>query len=197
MAKQSAKGWIIFEFDTHLPNSLFAIESPQGYELTRIERRDNGADENLVLSAKDGLGPVKFGMSAEEVRLALGKPDVMETKPAMTAKLVDGKPVIIPGKGFELVPADPPYDNVILRYRSRGFMITVSSVSGVTHIRAFDKAFGLGCNRFAGQTDDGIRIGMTEKEVKRKLDVTALPKERFVFRNGTVSQIVVTHRVER
>ncbi|MDB5390927.1 MAG: clpC [Planctomycetaceae bacterium] len=72
-------------------------------------RRSNSRFKGLVVTPLEGIGPIKFGVSCQEVKNLLGKPE-LEIQPA-------------PG-GF-----------TILSYASRGFYLHISPHNGVELIR--------------------------------------------------------------
>ena len=77
-----------FIFDQPLDPSLFSLDPPKGYTVTTKGKpatwqQNPPAEKNLLapeVIPGVGLGPVKFGMSKEEVIKLLGKPDIMEEK---------------------------------------------------------------------------------------------------------------------
>jgi hypothetical protein len=88
-----------------------------------------------------GLGPVRFGMSLEEVKKLLGEPD-------------------------KVIPVGEHGANVA--YYSRGYGIFVSGTLGVTTISAHSQlGMAVKVRDFAGQTEKGIRIGSTEEAVRK------------------------------
>lgn len=155
-----------FQFNVNLPESSFAIVPPKGYDVKRIERRDPiRSSENLVLTIGQGVGPVRFRMSLQDVRNQLGDPDSFDSKPAMVAELDENEQLKLPMK---LVPAEPPQLVGVMQYRSLGLQIELSSIEGVEWIRCYEKR--LPWNRFAGMTSQGIKIGMSKGEVKALLE---------------------------
>lgn len=155
-----------FEFNVDLDISTFDISPPANYELVRIESREPiVASESLVATPGKGLGPVRFGMSLNEVVNLLGEPDAVESKPAMEAEVDDKGQLKLPMK---LVPANPPYNVVLMHYRSLGVRIDISSLDGVQWIRCHEKT--LFHKQFAGKTSEGIQIGMSKKEVLSLLE---------------------------
>lgn len=183
-------------FDHPAQAESFAIRPPDGYEVTTEEWKDlDEASTQYVLSVEHGLGPIKWGMSFDQVVALLGRPDSVESRQAMEPEMKDGRPVIIPGKGFNMVPADPPFVHMELNYDSRGFRISVSTISGVTHIHCFDKgAVGLASRRFEGTSIEGISIGMDEREVLAKVAGKTIPG-RFHFKNGRLVMMVAAREM--
>lgn len=135
-----------FKFDEPLDQALFSFDPPEGYAVQSF-----GAEKLLppiedktlqqpVLTPKVGLGPVKFGMSREEVEKLLGKPE----------KVI---PMGMNGASIE--------------YYSRGYGMHVSDILGVSTISATSQTFtAIQVRTFAGQTDKGIKIGATEQAVR-------------------------------
>lgn len=155
-----------FRFNVSLASSQFTPSSPKGYEVTRIERRDPiVSSDNLVLTTGTGVGPVRFGMSLQEVRNQLGDPDTFSSRPATVAELDDKGQLKLPMK---LLPANPPQTTGIMQYKSLGLQIEVSSVEGVEWIRCYEKR--LTWNRFTGMTSLGVKIGMSKAEIKALLE---------------------------
>ncbi|QDV25911.1 hypothetical protein [Aureliella helgolandensis] len=155
-----------FQFNVSLPDSSFAILPPNGYGVERIERHDPiVSSDSLILTIGKGVGPVRFGMSLQEVRNQLGDPDSFESKPTLVAELDEKGQLKLP---MQLVPADPPQIVGVMQYRSLGLQIDVSSIEGVEWIRCYEKR--LTWNRFGGMTSHGIKIGMSKNEVKSVLE---------------------------
>jgi hypothetical protein len=73
-----------FVFDQPLDPALFSFDPPEGYAVTTqgIANLQPPPDKPELLSPEvkpgEGLGPVKFGMSKEEIVKILGKPDIEE-----------------------------------------------------------------------------------------------------------------------
>jgi hypothetical protein len=165
-----------FEFGRKLSPELFSMVVPDGYEVQRVERRLPDQESASYVLSETGLGPVRFGMSVDEVRSLLGAPDSVDSRPAEEPEMKDGSPVIVPGKGFRMVPADPPYNLIDLRYDSRGFRVGLSSIKGVINIRCFDElTYGASTRKFLGQSSEGVKIGMSRAEVKELLGLDGLP----------------------
>ncbi len=154
-----------FKFNVSLADSSFAILPPNGYDVERIERHDPViSSEGLALTIGKGLGPVRFGMSLQEVRNHLGDPDSFESKPAMVEELDENGQISLP---IKLVPIDPSQMIGVMQYHSLGLQIDVSSIEGVEWIRCYEKR--MTWDRFAGMTSQGIKIGMSKNEVKSLL----------------------------
>ncbi|HUG18377.1 MAG TPA: hypothetical protein VMM56_05330, partial [Planctomycetaceae bacterium] len=101
-----------FVFDAPLDQKLFSFDPPEGYKVqsygTAKLSPPNEDDEiqKPVLTPNVGLGPVKFGMLADEVKKLLGEPD--EENPIGN-------------------------NGVTLEYHSRGYGLNVVNVLGVRH----------------------------------------------------------------
>jgi hypothetical protein len=159
-----------FEYDIDLDHSIFAIDPPKNYEITRIERREpSKSSESLTLTLGEGIGPVRFGMSLQEVRNHLGDLSSFESVPGMVVDLDEnGKPKF----PMKFVPANPPYVIGIMHYRGLGVQIDVSSTNGVEWIRCFEPS--MTSKGFEGQTTHGIQIGMQKSDVMKIIDESAL-----------------------
>lgn len=92
--------------------------------------------------SKDGLGPTKWGMSFNEVVSLIGKPNSFEANPTMVSEMKDGPPVVVPGQGFNLIPAEPPHQTIDMHYESRGFRIFVSELEGVVSVQCYNGRIG-------------------------------------------------------
>ena len=159
-----------FDFDFELDHTLFAIDPPKNHEVTRMERHEPlKSSEQLILMAGEGIGPVRFGMSLQEVRKHLGDPSSFESVPGMVLDLDEnGKPKF----PMKYVPANPPYSIGVMHYRDHGLRIDVSSTNGVEWIRCYESS--LSSKGFDGKTSHGIRIGMHKSDVMKIVDQNAL-----------------------
>jgi outer membrane lipoprotein-sorting protein len=131
-------------FDKALDEKLFVLEPPEGYKM-RSEGVANlpvpPADpklKDLVVTLREGVGPVKFRMSREEVEKALGKAD--------EAKEVGSI--------------------IQMNYGSRGLFIHVSKTRGVITIACSCQRLTLHRIRdFSGKTDKGVAMGASVADV--------------------------------
>lgn len=175
------------QFDADIEIGRFAIRAPESYRVeTIVKLEPDEASKQLVLSDK-GLGPIVWGMSRDAVIAKIGKPDTVITKPGMEPVVKDGMPVLTPGvgAGIKMAPADPPFETVILHYDSKGFRVFLNSNFGVTSIRCYDaRMASLYCRKFEGKSAEGIRIGMTEAQVRERLRGNELPLEHLDFREN-------------
>jgi hypothetical protein len=172
------------QFGSDIPAGDYSLQVPGGYAFEEIERTElNTAVSGYVLS-EDGLGPIKWGMSFNEVVSLIGKPDSFGANPTMVPEMKDGQPVIIPGKGFNLIPAEPPHQIIDMHYDSRGFRIFVSELDGVISVQCYDGRIG---RSFPGETNEGIKIGMTREEVQNILKVDRIEDGRFQFEQNRLS----------
>jgi outer membrane lipoprotein-sorting protein len=133
-------------FDQALDAKPFALEAPAGYTLKSSGTAEfpippaDPALRELVITPREGIGPVRFGMSRAEVEKALGKADGAEE---------------VGRNGF-----------VNLSYASRGFYIGVSKALGVLTITCASQQTTIARLRdFSGKTDKGIGLGARIAEV--------------------------------
>ena len=132
------------EFDRPFDPAQFSLDPPKGYKV-----ETSGTANFPDLPSKPdlrapkivpgvGLGPVRFGMSRDQIESLLGKPD------------------------------DYSADKTKLGYMSRGFVLTVSHRSGLKNISCISQMLNLERVRdFAGKTKEGIGIGASLKEVEK------------------------------
>jgi len=133
---------IDLEFDKALDEKLFSTEPPAGYKV-RSEGVDKPAPPTAdpakltpMVTPKEGIGAVKFGMTKKEVIEKLGEPDKIDQR------------------------------GIALDYLSRGYSILVSPQRGVMMITCYTQAtFVVTVKDFAGQTREGIRMGVTAADV--------------------------------
>jgi outer membrane lipoprotein-sorting protein len=129
-------------FDQPVDEKLFSTEPPEGYKL-----RDEGVKEPpteevkpvvLQVLPKEGIGPIKFGMTQQEVIDKIGKPDKIDQR----------------GGAMD--------------YLSRGYSIMVRPKRGVVAIICYSQAaFAVKVKDFAGKTKDGIGIGSSAADIKK------------------------------
>ena len=131
------------EFDRPFDPAQFSFEPPKGYkvETSGTANFPDLPDKPDLRAPKIvpgvGLGPVRFGMSRDEIETLLGKPD------------------------------DYSADKTKLGYMSRGFVLTVSHRSGLKNISCVSQELSMERVRdFAGKTKEGIGIGATLKDVE-------------------------------
>jgi hypothetical protein len=90
----------------------------------------------LIVIPKEGLGPVKFGMSKQEVIDRLGQPDKIDQR------------------------------GTSLDYSSRGFAVIVSPTHGARMLMFYtQKTIIVKINDFAGKTKEGIGMGASAAEI--------------------------------
>jgi len=125
-----------FVFDQELGADVFALQPPDGFK-TEVK---GVALADLVVTPLGGIGPVRFGMSREDVEKILGKPDVDQAVNDTA---------------------------VALSYASDGFGIAVSRTRGVDSITCFAQPTGKATKvrGFSGKTDKGIALGMTAADI--------------------------------
>ena len=159
-----------FEFDFDIDPSLFAIDPPKDYAITRIEQLESPkSSEQLTLTLGQGIGPVRFGMSLQEVRNHFGNPSTFESQPGMEFDRDENGQPKFPMK---LVPANPPYTIGSMHYHGFGLQIDVSSSAGVEWIRCYEAS--LTRRGFEGKTSQGIQIGMPKSDAMKIIDENAL-----------------------
>lgn len=140
----------IIAFDRPLDPGLFDLTPPAGYQVETfgvpalrpepVVKREDAAAE-MVVTPLVGLGPVKFGMKADDVIRLLGKPD-------KTASLNK--------------------DYTLLEYYSRGFSVHSTTQRGVMMIMCYTgKFFAFRVRDFAGRTDKGIRMGANRAAIEK------------------------------
>ncbi|GAI08104.1 unnamed protein product [marine sediment metagenome] len=96
-----------------------------------------GPNETLVVELGVGIGPVKFGMSKEEVIENFGEPDKVEGG----------------GQGLNYVA-------------SKGFSLFVSPMRGVRAIDCWSEKYPVGTvSNFAGKTKEGIAMNASRAEI--------------------------------
>ena len=135
-----------FVFDTALDSKLFSLEPP-AHDKLETKGTDNFPNsptdprlKDLVVTPLVGIGPVKFGMSREEVERLLGKPD-----------------------GASLAPGQ-------LNYGSRGLFLTVSQnkkFGFFTFACVAQKGQLYRVRDFSGKTDKGIGLGSSAGDIIR------------------------------
>jgi hypothetical protein len=167
--------WLIGPFELRR-----AITPPPGDWVERgLPPKNESAakdDRSLVVVPQIGIGPVRFGMTQEQIVRALGKPDRITTsESSMTPQTRTGR------------NSKPrTYVTTVLDYGSRGFELEVSREFrigqstypgyGLLHIRVFNPAnSGPTVGDFPGKTREGIRLGATPDDVLR---VCGKPEEK-------------------
>lgn len=131
------------EFDGTLDEKLFDMKIPAGFTLAGITAEQLRAAPSqqeaatLTIVPKVGIGEVRFGMSREQIAAILGEPETT----------LHGSYLCYPSKGLQLV--------LVGREPNKLGMIIANPADASSLVR----------NEFPGQTDKGIRIGSTEKQV--------------------------------
>jgi len=134
-----------FVFDQPLDPSLFSLDPPEGYAITTMgepatwQQNPPAAKDRLAPEVIPGvgLGPVKFGMSKEEVLKLLGKPDA-EDKGGFQ----------YPSRGYTCMIGPPKRGLVAISFFSQQ-----------------ECAFKV--RDFAGKTKQGIGIGSSLKDLEK------------------------------
>lgn len=160
-----------YSFNPTFDMSLFSISPPEGYTVVpSVEPRGNRPTDDvlriLVVSANDGIGDVKYGMSKMQIASVLGEPDGIEP----TTVLDNRDPVIEGELGPQVVLEDKKLPAVKLLYNSRGFHLTVSEKFGLDTIDCFGPPLsGMFIRAFIGKTSDGLRMGAKRADVIKAL----------------------------
>ena len=140
-----------FEYDRELEDSLFALVPPDGYNVIWTGRPPRQRSvpwpaERLVLSVGEGIGPVKFGMSREQVIDRFGEPE----QRSGPRKPTDGSDRTVErwsylSQGLSIRFMDPP-----------GGVDLVEGKQETPTSRAFK-----------GMTKEGIGLGSSPEDVRR------------------------------
>ncbi len=150
-----------FVFDASYDDSLFRVVPPKGYTVTRRSRGEANPQDaaTLIVSPETGIGPVKFGMSIDEVVRVLGEPNWrkehrfannLNPQPELGAK---------DAKKAEFIMTELGYD-------ARGLRLSTSNRSGVDAIECFDRnSMGPSVRDFQGKTREGIKLGASRADV--------------------------------
>jgi outer membrane lipoprotein-sorting protein len=133
------------KFDQPLDEKLFSTEAPAGFTLRTegvetppAHRVENAATSAPEVKPKEGLGPVKFGMTKEQVIKELGEPDKIDQK------------------------------GTALDYLSRGYTVLVSPKRGVMMITCYTQAtFVVKVADFAGKTKEGVGMGAKSADIAK------------------------------
>ena len=139
----------IIAFDRPLEAHLFDLKPPEGYEVETFgvpalqgepaAKAKNAAE--IVVTPSVGIGPVQFGMMADQVIRLLGEPDK----------------IVSPNKDFK-----------VLEYYSRGFSVHATTQRGVLMAMCYTgKFFAFRVRDFAGRTDKGIKMGASRSTIER------------------------------
>src|SRR5262249_32491821 len=121
----------IIAFDRPLDAKLFDLKPPEGYEVEtfgvpalQAEPAAKAKDAaEMVVAPSVGIGPVKFGMTADQVIRLLGEPDK----------------IVSPNKDFK-----------VLEYYSRGFSVHATTQRGVLMVMCYTgKLFAIRVRDFA------------------------------------------------
>ncbi|MBN2578000.1 MAG: hypothetical protein JXB10_03335 [Pirellulales bacterium] len=131
-------------FDQPVDPALFSFTPPEGYSVkTTGTAHLPEAPKEPELSAPEiipgvGLGPVRFGMSREEIEKHFGKPDRYEANKSC------------------------------MIYHSRGFVLFVNPRRGLVNIHCLSQTRTMVKVRpFAGKTKEGIGIGSSLEDIEK------------------------------
>ncbi|MBX3438975.1 MAG: hypothetical protein KF861_15900 [Planctomycetaceae bacterium] len=174
------------EFDVALNDALFDMTIPPGFTVVGLsaDQLKSGSSEEevskLTIVPGDGIGPVKFGMSREQIVALLGDPEFT----------LHESYLCYPSKGLQLVLAGREPDMLGM------IIVNPSDAASLTR------------NDFHGRTDKGIRMGSSKQEVRDAYGEpdAPLPSDRgsradvfryeklgvmFVFLDSKVQQIIL------
>jgi hypothetical protein len=177
-----------FEFDVPVDQAQFDTTIPPGYKLVGVpfEKLRTPTDDEvkqLTIEPTVGIGKVKFGMARDEIVAILGEPDFTQHNIYLN----------YPSLGLQLVLVGREPDKLGL------IIANPMDLDALTR------------NEFPGQTDKGIRIGSTRKEVIAAYGKFSPPKAEdkqtrqmwegyddlnlsFSFVNGKVGQIIAARK---
>ena len=139
----------IIAFDRPLDTKLFDLTPPEGYEVETLGvpalRAEPAAKAKeaaeMIVTPSVGIGPVRFGMTADQVIRLLGEPDK----------------IVSPNKDYKL-----------LEYYSRGFSVHATTQRGVLMVTCYtSKFFAFRVRDFAGRTDKGIKMGASRSAIEQ------------------------------
>ncbi len=218
-----------FVFDRQFDESHFDTTPPAGYTVeSSVTERPSHPDEKalapLVVSPLIGIGPVRFGMSKEEVIRLLGKPEAIERKkfgePVQYQRLLkdpkfqEQRESI--EKGIERWKQSPEYRVgwEVLEYNSRGFQLSVMPHRGLSTISCQTQgAHGFLVQDFRGKTKEGIAMGASQDEIEKvygKSPPSPYPKTgkfvhllydelglHFTLRDGALSSFVASPSLKK
>jgi outer membrane lipoprotein-sorting protein len=155
-------------FDVPLNDELFSLDPPAGYAVTESGKpRASLAEvfrEKLIIAPKIGLGPLRFGMSENEVLELLGTPDDVITRVPMVPNAdevgeVDGKKRPPGGELIVLTQLR------VLTYSGLGISLTFEVSAGLKGITCRTQVPITSEILLPGQTMEGIRLGSTSDEL--------------------------------
>ena len=134
-----------FVYDKKFDEDLFDTTPPADYvvntiRIPKLTPKQLKKDAELVIIPKVGFGAAKFSMSMQEVIQLLGEPEEI--------------------KEFDTGQS--------LRYRSRGFTISINSTEGFRSVsfQTHRKNAPIG-RTFQGKTKEGIGMGASQKEITK------------------------------
>ncbi len=218
-----------FVFDRQFDESHFDTTPPAGYTVeSSVTERPSHPDEKalapLVVSPLVGMGPVRFGMSKEEVIRLLGEPEaITRRKPDLSAAYQGALKTVKSEeqraslkKVIEKLKESPEYRQgwETLEYNSRGFQLSMMPHRGLSTISCQTQgAHGFLVQDFLGKTKEGIAMGASQEEIEKvygKSSHSLLPKTgkfgylfydelglHFVLRNGALSSFVASPSLKK
>ena len=141
-----------FKYNIELKDSLFALVPPDGYTVVTEGsppkgRTDRWPPEKLLLTVGEGIGPVKFGMSKEQVAKMFGEPEVRR------------EPTRHSFQNGQVIETEQWY------YNSQGFSVSFRTPGGLSFVDC--RPAGFMQRAFQGRTREGIGLGSSAEDVRR------------------------------
>ena len=172
-----------FVYNQHLDESLFVIDAPDGY-LT-VDNRPDKLDEEqrkedlgaLEIKPLEGIGPIRFGMSKDEVIELIGLPDATKVwKPrdhlAYERRLKDPKFAVQHDSLRKRIEKIKQSEHLrvgveTLKYNSSGFEVRLLPSVGVIGFTCnTQEAQGFRVRDFKGQTKEGLGMLASRKTIE-------------------------------
>lgn len=150
-----------FIFDEPLDPKLFSLKAPEGYKVTKIERRDPVDDSNLELLPGKSFGPATFGMTVEQAIEVLGQPDQTSAFADTIVMAFDVNDDTDPADALKTFKA------CTLNYASRGFQLSIGKEKGLFGVHCFGMFTGE--RIFEGQISGQIKMGDSPEMVRKVL----------------------------
>lgn len=170
-------------FDEPIDESLFDTQPPAGYVVKPMvvlegtgkdhKRKEVAAEigKDWIVSPRTGIGPIRFGMSTEQIVAVLGRPGT----------IVNSNVSLVIGYGKPGEQIDPSYkpgpDEMMVRHKEipvevltygvAGIQLYVAKTEGLIQVNCVGQStHGVSTLNFAGRTDKGIGLGASVDEVK-------------------------------
>ena len=179
-----------FILNRPLDESLFSMTPPEGYTLAEtapLEMPSPAPPEDAALASPVikpgvGIGDARFGMSADEVMKALGKPEKLQNywkqtpeQERVTAEVFKKaekenldrfeRQRLLDEARKQFDPTKREPDGVGLCYSDRGFRLSVDNDEGFRGFHCYGTHPGM--QPFTGKTAEGIAIGATAEEIEK------------------------------